>query len=480
MRKTKKIAFIASECQPFFTSGGLGEVVGSLPKRIVSQSDKTFSVDVYLPLYSKISKDYANKIEFLTNFEVKLSWRTQYCGVYKYQLNGVKYYFIDNEYYFKRDSFYGYFDDAERFAFFSKAVIEVMIKLKQIPDIIHCHDWQTGLVPIYLRTIYYHNKSFFKVKRIFTIHNIEYQGNYSQNDNFLEDVFGIDRNDTYLLEFNGNINIMKGAIECSNIVSTVSPSYAGEITTPEYSHGLHSIIMKAKNEGKLRGILNGIDVDFYNPATDKDIPAKFDVNNLSNKAICKKELLNEIGLNDNGAPLVGMVSRLVSHKGLEILKNGIHEILRNKIQIVILGTGDPYYEAYFKDIESKYPEQIKVILAFNQGLARRIYAGTDLFLMPSQSEPCGLSQMIASRYGSVPMVRATGGLKDSIHNFTKDGGNGYSFEGLDSMGLINMVRTAIKDYESADWLEHVKAVMNVDFSWDKSALTYIEMYKELL
>lgn len=480
MRNNRKIAFAASECQPFFTSGGLGEVVGSLPKRIISMSNKGYDLTVYLPLYSKISKDYANKIEFVTKFDVNLSWRRQYCGVYKYQLNGVKYYFIDNEYYFKRDNYYGYFDDAERFAFFSKAVIEVMLKLKEIPDIIHCHDWQTGLIPVYLRTIYYHNESFYKTKRIFTIHNIEYQGNYSQNNDFIEDVFGIDKHDTYLLEFNGNLNIMKGAIECSNIVSTVSPTYAKEIMTKEYGHGLEDIIIKANNEHKLLGILNGIDINFYNPKTDKNIPFNYDDTMLENKTKCKESLIEELKIGNINIPLIGMVTRLVSHKGLDILKEGIIDILNQDVSIVILGTGDASYEEFFKDIENKYHDKVRVILDFNQSLARKIYAASDIFLMPSKAEPCGLSQMIASRYGSIPLVRATGGLFDSIIDFSKDDGNGYVFSGIESKNLCAKLNQALEDYHNKNWNEKVIKVMNVDFSWDKSALKYIEMYKQVL
>ena len=480
MKKNKRIVFAASECQPFFTSGGLGEVVGSLPKRIIELTNKEYQVDVYLPFYAKINKNYSSIIKFVDSIEVNLSWRRQYCGIFNCQLDGVNYYFIDNEYYFKRDNFYGYFDDAERFAFFSKAVIEVMLKLKRVPNIIHCHDWQTGMIPVYLRTHYYYKNEFKSLKRIFTIHNIEYQGIYSQQNNFIEDVFGIDRNDTYLLEFNNNLNIMKGAIETSNIVSTVSPSYAEEITTAEYAHGLESIILKAKQEGKLCGILNGIDYDFYNPLTDKELVKNYDVNSIDAKKECKKALLEEIGFKETDAPLIGMVTRLVAHKGLEILKNAAEELLKNDIRMVILGTGDPYYEDYFKNLETKYPDKIKTILAFNQGLARRIYSGCDMFLMPSASEPCGLSQMIASRYGTIPLVRETGGLKDSIHDFKNENGNGYSFKGMEPNKLVEMVKTAIKDYQDRDWNNKIIKVMNVDFSWNNSCKDYLAMYNSIL
>lgn len=481
MNDIKNIAFVASECQPFFTSGGLGDVIGSLPKKIVKLDKGSYAVTVYLPLYSNISKSYANKLVYVGQTYVRLSWRNQYCGIYKYEEAGVRYYFIDNEYYFKRERFYGYFDDGERFAFFSKAVIDVMLYLNEVPDIIHCHDWQTGLVSVYLRTLYYHYPEFMDVKRVFTIHNIEYQGKYSNDSDIIEDVFGIDANDSYLLEYNGCLNIMKGAIECSNIVSTVSPSYAEEIKTSEYAHGLEAEVIRAAEEGKVCGILNGIDTTFYNPKHDKALFKQYDKKDFSEKVLNKLELQKMLGLPvSKETPLVAMVSRLVAHKGLDILRKSFEELIKLDLQLVVLGTGDAYYEGFLKDMEAKYPNQIKVILAFNQDLARKIYASSDLFLMPSTSEPCGLSQMIASRYGSIPMVRQTGGLKDSIKDFTEKDGNGYSFAGFEPSSLVQMVQRAVLDYNSLKWNDLVEKVMNVDFSWKNSAKSYVKMYKNLL
>lgn len=481
MNEKKKIAYVASECQPFFTSGGLGEVVGSLPKKIVKAEKNTWGVDVYLPLYSTISKDFANKLVYVGQTIVNLSWRKQYCGIFKYEDAGVKYYFIDNEYYFKRERFYGYFDDAERFAFFSKAAIEVMIYLNEIPDIIHCHDWQTGLVSIYLRTLYYNYELFKNVKRIFTIHNIEYQGIYRNDHDILEDVFGISNNDAYLLEYDGNINIMKGAMECSNVVTTVSPTYAEEIKTKEFAHGLESEVNRIADEGKLCGILNGIDTLFYNPKSDKALFKNYDKKDFSDKKVNKMELQKMLGLPVvENVPLIAMISRLVWHKGLDILKASFEKLMEMDLQLVVLGTGDSYYEGFLKDMESKYNNRFKVILAFNQDLARKIYASSDLFLMPSTSEPCGLSQMIASRYGSIPLVRQTGGLKDSIIDFSLKNGNGYTFSGYDANSLVEMVQRAINDYKSDDFNKKVQKVMSVDFSWSQSAKSYIEMYKKVL
>lgn len=430
MSEIKNIAYVASECQPFFTSGGLAEVIGSLPKKIVKQSKGDIQITVYLPLYDHINTKYANKLVYVGHHYVNLSWRSQYCGIYKYIEDGVKYYFIDNEYYFKRDRLYGYFDDAERFAFFSKAVIDTMLFLEETPELIHCHDWQTGMLSVYLRTLYYGHESFRNTKTIFTIHNIEYQGKYSFDSDIIRDVFGISNNDAYLLEYNHGINIMKAAMECSNIVSTVSRSYAEEIMTPEFAHGLEAEVQRINEEGKLRGILNGIDKVFYNPAKDKALFTKFDAKTIELKTNNKLELQKMLGLAvDPKKPLYAMITRLVEHKGLNILKGALPEVLSRDLQLVILGTGDSYYEGYLKDLEAKYPHKLRVILAFNQDLARKIYGASDFFLMPSTSEPCGLSQMIASRYGSIPLVRRCGGLKDSICDFSVKGGNGFTFDG---------------------------------------------------
>ena len=356
-----------------------------------------------------------------------------------------------------------------------------MLYLNEIPDVIHCHDWQTGLVSVYLRTLYYHHDLFKNVKRIFTIHNIEYQGKYSNDSDIVEDVFGIDANDSYLLEYNGCLNIMKGAIECSNIVSTVSPSYAEEIMTPEYAHGLHEEVIRAYNEGKVCGILNGIDTTFYNPKSDKALFEKFDKKDISGKAVNKQELQKMLGLPENkNVPVIGMVSRLVAHKGLDILRKAFEQVINLDVQLVVIGTGDAYYEGFLKDMEAKYANKVKVILAFNQDLARKIYASSDLFLMPSQSEPCGLSQMIASRYGAVPMVRETGGLKDSIKDFTQKNGNGYTFAGMEPYSLYEMINRAVNDFKEENWNEKVEKVMAVDFSWKNSAKSYVAMYKKLL
>lgn len=478
----KTIFFIASEAQPFFASGGLGDVIGSLPKKIAKNAKDKFKVSVILPLYAKLHQAYKNKLVYVGQTITQLAWRNQYCGIYKYEEKEITYYFVDNEYYFKRDNFYGYFDDAERFAFFSKAAIDVMLFLNQIPDIIHTHDWQTGMVSVYLRTLFYHDSRFANTKTIFTIHNIEYQGIYALDQDIIEDVFGLSMQDAYLLEYNGRTNIMKGAMESSHFVTTVSPSYAKEILDPLFAHGLEHETKRVYEEGKLMGILNGIDKIFYNPARDKALFENYDRKDFTLKIKNKEELQAMLDLPVDGTvPMIGMVSRLVSHKGLDLVKEVFEDVLQEKVQVVVLGAGDPYYEGYFKDLEYRYHHKLRAIIAFNQDLSRKIYASSDIFLMPSQSEPCGLSQMIASRYGSIPIVRQTGGLKDSIHDFSEGNGNGYTFQNINASEMLATIKRALSDYQDSElWNKQVEIVMNKDFGWSTSAKQYVKMYEKIL
>lgn len=482
MSTIKKVTFVTSECQPFIASGGLGDVTGSLPQRIVKASKGEYEISVILPYYSKINPKLRNKLVYVGQITVNLAWRKQYCGIFKYEVKGVKYYFIDNEYYFKRDNLYGYFDDGERFAYFSKAAIEVMLYLNEVPDIIHVHDWQAGMVPIYLRTLYYGDVRLMNLKTVFTIHNIEYQGSYSFDDDIIEDVFGISKNDSFIFEYRGSINIMKGAMEAANVVTTVSPSYAQEILSQEYAHGLEDETRRIEKEGKLVGILNGIDKVFYNPAKDKALFFNYDRNDFTDKVKNKVELQSMLTLPVNeSVPMIGMVTRLVSHKGLEIIKKAFDEIMNLDIQMVILGTGDPSYEGYLKDMEIKYNNKLRVIIAFNQDLSRKIYSASDMFLMPSKSEPCGLSQMIAARYGAVPLVRRTGGLKDSIIDFNEPNGIGYAFDGLSEKELVKMIKRALNDYQDQEnWKIKVSKTMNADFGWSASAKKYLSLYEQIL
>ena len=481
---SKKIVIVASECQPFFASGGLGDVIGSLPQKIAKLvSPEENQVSVILPLYSKFTNNkYRNKLVYIGQTTVQLSWRKQYCGIFRYIEKGVTYYFLDNEYYFKHSNYYGYFDDGERFAFFSKAAIDVMAYLDIVPDIIHAHDWQTGLVPVYLRTIYNGDERFKNVRTVFTIHNIEYQGIYAYDDDILQDVFGIPSSMGYILEYRGQTNIMKGAMESSNFVSTVSPTYAEEIQYAYYAKGLELEVARVKEEGKLRGILNGIDKNFYNPAKDAALFVNYDKKTPELKAENKVHLQEMLGLAINkDVPLIGMVTRLVNHKGLELVKTAIGEILKEKVQMVILGTGDNYYEWFLRDLERSYPGKLSVIIAFNQDLSRKIYSSADLFLMPSVSEPCGLAQMIACRYGTLPIVRKTGGLADSIKDVSQAKGIGYVFDNIDAWEMYETIKRALNDYEDKEkWQANVSKAMSTDFGWSASAKKYVAMYEELL
>ena len=471
----KKILFVASEATPFIATGGLAEVIGSLSKALAANED--YDVRVVIPLYSDISWEQRTKFKYVGNLFVPLGWRSQYCGIFSYELNDVTYYFLDNEYYFKRPGCYGYYDDGERFAFFCRSVMEIMPFLNFYPDVMHCHDWQAALAAIYLKTIYCFRPEYQFIRSLFTIHNIEYQGKYSLD--ILEDLFGISNNWKYLLEYNKCINLMKAAIECSERFSTVSPRYAEEIKNPYYAHGLDPIIRR--NEFKLFGILNGIDVDSYNPATDDAIFSHYSIDNIEPKKICKTELQKMFNLPVKAdTPIIALISRLVSHKGLDLVRTVIEEVLREDVQVIILGKGDSAYENYFSDLARRYVGKFISVIAFNPDLSRKIYSGADLFLMPSKSEPCGLSQMIASRYGTVPIVRETGGLYDSIKP-VGNGGNGFTFAAYNAYDMLYVIREAINCYHNKDfWPQLVKRVMSVDFSWQHSAHEYEKVYGEML
>ena len=470
----KKILFDASEATPFIATGGLAEVIGSLSKALAK--DPAYDVRVVLPLYSDIKAEYRRKMSFLGNIFVPLSWRNQYCGIFSCQEEGVTFYFLDNEYYFKRPGCYGYYDDGERFAFFSRGVMEILPFINFYPDVLHCHDWQAALSVLYLKTIYCYRPEYQFIRALFTIHNIEYQGKYSLD--ILEDLFGISNNYRYLLEYDGCLNLMKGAIECAEKFSTVSPTYANEIKNPLYAHGLDEIIRK--NAFKLSGILNGIDTVSYDPATDPALFAHYSANDLGNKAVCKAELQKMLGLSVKQVPIIAMISRLVSHKGLDLVKAVIEDILQDDVQFVLLGTGDAVYENYFKDLGRRYTGKVATVIAFNGDLSRKIYSGADIFLMPSKSEPCGLSQMIASRYAAVPVVRETGGLFDSIKPYGS-GGNGFTFAAYNPYDMLYVVREAVNTYKNGEeWQVLMQKAARTDFSWLHSAEEYKKLYTATL
>lgn len=475
IKPKRKILFAASECTPFIATGGLAEVIGSLSKSLAQ--DEEYDVRVVLPLYSDIRGDYRQRFTYLGNINVPLGWRNQYCGIFSYEESGVTFYFLDNEYYFRRGGCYGYYDDGERFAFFSRAVMEILGFLQFYPDVLHCHDWQSALAAIYLKTIYCHRREYSLIRAVFTIHNIEYQGKYSLD--VLEDLFGISNDYSYLLEFDGCANLMKAAIECSETFTTVSPTYAEEIKRAEYAHGLQGEV--ERNAFKLRGILNGIDVKSYDPATDPALFAPYSAENPAGKEVCKAELQKMLGLPVRAdVPVVAMISRLVAHKGLDLVRAAIEELLADDVQFVLLGTGDSEYESYFKDLANRYKGKAVSIIAFNGDLSRKIYSGADIFLMPSKSEPCGLSQMIASRYLTVPVVRETGGLYDSIKPYGA-GGNGFTFAAYNAGDMLYVLREAVSLYKNKpEWQKLMIKAGTTDFSWQRSAEEYKKLYTDTL
>lgn len=470
-----KVLYAASEALPFIASGGLGDVAGSLPQAL---RKRLIGCRVVLPMYDTIKQELKDTMKFITHISVPVAWRRQYCGIFEAKHNGVIYYLIDNQYYFKRDTIYGHYDDAERFAFFSRAVLEIIPYIDFKPDIIHCNDWQTALTPVYYSAMYANSPGYENIKTIFTIHNIQYQGVYGKE--LLEDVLGIPADKASLLEYDGCINFMKGAVECANMVTTVSPTYANEIMDPWYAHKLDGILRD--RSFKLRGIVNGIDTDVYDPAKDKHIWSNYSAENPAKKAENKLELLRLFGLpmNDD-LPLVGIVSRLVSHKGFDLVKCEFEDMLKMGLRFVILGSGEWEFETFFHSMSEKYPDKVGLRLGFVPDLAHKIYAGSDIFLMPSKSEPCGLSQLVALRYGSIPVVRKTGGLADTIQDSGDGNGNGFVFTNYNAHEMAHTVYRAVEGYKNKEgWNMLVKRAMNCDNSWGASANEYIKLYKSIL
>ncbi len=471
-----KVLYVSSEALPFAASGGLADVAGSLPQAL---RRRKVACRVVMPLYGTISSEMRASMKFITNIMVPVSWRRQYCGIYEAKAGGVIYYLIDNEYYFKRSTLYGHYDDGERFAFFSRAVLEIIPYIDFKPDIIHCNDWQSALVPVYYSTIFGNKEGYTGIKTVFTIHNIQYQGKYG-NDT-LGDLFGFGEEHTSLLQFGDCLNLMKGGIECSNKVTTVSNTYANEILDPWFSHGLDPILKERSY--KLSGILNGIDTIGYDPETDKDIFYNYSAKDFSNKAKNKAALQEMFSLPvKDDVPVMGIVTRLVAHKGLDLIKRIMWELLDSTdMQLVVLGSGDWEYEAFFKELAAKFPEKVGLRLGFVPDMARKIYAGSDMFLMPSKSEPCGLSQMVALRYGSVPIVRETGGLKDTITDSGDGVGNGFTFKSYDAYDMLDAIRRALGAYSDREyWQKLVERALKCDNSWGKSAREYINLYESLM
>lgn len=473
----KKILFVGAEAVPFASTGGLGDVMGSLPAALAGQGDA--DVRAVMPLYGSVSADFRAKMKKVCEFTVHLSWRQQYCGVYEYACGPATYYFLDNEYYFNRQSLYGQYDDGERFAFFSHAVLDMLPLLNFFPDVLHANDWQAALTVIYLKHKYGADARFGNIKTVYTIHNIDYQGIYDPA--ILGDVFDLPESARSCVEFDGCINLTKGAIVCCDRLTTVSCRYAEELRSSYFSGRLSGII--CENAYKTSGIVNGIDLTYYNPTVDRDIKFPYDVNDRTGKAENKLELQRILGLPESPTtPVIAMVSRLASHKGFDLVCRVLEEMLQWDIQFVLLGTGEASLEGYFTDLAKRYPSKVGVVLAFNKALSKQIYAGADMFLMPSKSEPCGLSQMIASVYGAVPIVREVGGLFDTIKPFNPESGegNGITFATYNAHDMMDAVRRAVSLYENGEqWARLTYNAMTHDFSWGASAKGYFGIYNTL-
>ena len=475
-----KILFAASECVPFIKTGGLADVVGALSPVLKERGN---DVRVILPLYAAIPEKYTKDMKLECEFEVELCWRKQYCGIKSLVYQGVTFYFVDNNYYFGRPYIYGLGgDEYERFGFFSRAVIDALVHLDFCPDVVHCHDWQTGMIPALLKIQYAHFPFYQDMKTVYTIHNLQYQGVFPIKA--VQDTLGL--GDSLFtadkLECYGCANYMKAGLVYADELTTVSPSYADEIQTAFYGERLDGLLRARKDQ--LSGILNGIDINDYDPAKDPMIYANFDPYHLGGKERCKEELQKELGLRvEPNTPLVGIISRLSNQKGLDLVECVIRELMGTGIQLVVLGMGEAKYTNLFSWAESEYPGRLAARFAMNHQLAHRIYAGSDMFLMPSQFEPCGLSQMIAMRYGSVPIVRETGGLRDTVLSYNKftDAGNGFSFFNYNAHDMLHTVRRAVHYYKNNRevWYKLIVRGMTGDYSWFSSAGKYLALYEKL-
>lgn len=476
-----KVLYVTAECWPFIKTGGLGDVSYALPKALKKEG---VDVRVIMPKYSTIPTYLKDKFKPVAEFSVKVGWRNQYCGIESFELDGVTFYFIDNEFYFKRNdqpSIYGHGDDPERFAFFSNAVLAAIEKLNFYPDVMNLNDWHTGMIPLLLKSEYGHIKKYKDIKTVYTIHNLQYQGIFSKD--VLGNVFDLsyDYYNNGDVEFFGNINFMKAGIVFADKVTTVSKTYVEEIQTQFYGEGLDGLL-KA-NSYKLEGILNGIDYDLNDPATDKAIFVNFDVNSIDKKIENKKKLQEILGLEVNpDIPLVGIVSRLTSQKGLDLINYMMPEIMSENLQMVVLGTGEYQYQSMFNYYNSNFSNKLSARITFDTAFAQQIYAACDIFLMPSLYEPCGIGQMLAMRYEAIPIVRETGGLKDTVIPYNKytGEGNGFSFANYNAHEMFFTLQKAIRLYQDKNiWNNLIVNAMNTDNSWKKSAQDYIRIFKGL-
>ena len=471
-----KVCFIAAEAAPFVKVGGLGDVIGSLPKSL-----RELGVDarVILPLYSIIDRERFG-LKYKAYQFVDLGWRHSYCGLFETEVDGVPCYFVDNEQYFNRDSIYGQIDDGERFAFFSKAALEILPALDFKPDVVNVNDWHTALSVIYLDVLKSREAEFYKdMKSVLSIHNIEFQGKFNPYE--MGNLFGLENKYFDALIYNGDLNLLKGAIQLADRVNTVSETYAREILDPYFSYGLDKILNV--EQGKLRGILNGIDVDKFNPKTDPMIPVNYDLKTFEDKVQNKLAFQKEMDLEVNAdIPLIGMVTRLTHQKGIDLILQASEDILRTGAQLVILGTGDAHYESALRSLEHYRHDRVRSILLFSNEMSAKIYAASDLFLMPSKTEPCGLSQLISMRYGTVPVVHRVGGLRDTVIPFTGVEGNGFTFESFQAGDMMDAIYRAVTCfYQSPDeWKQIIKNNLQKDVSWEQSAKKYLDLYHEVV
>lgn len=474
-----RVLFVAPEASPFIKTGGLGDVAGALPKAL---AQKGADVRVVIPKYKEINWEVRDKLRFIKWFNVRVGWREEFCGVWECFINGVTYYVLDNEKYFNRDGAYGFYDDAERFAFFDRAVLDMLRQIDWQPDLIHCNDWQTGMLPVLLKFEYKNNDMFYwNIKCVYSIHNIAFQGVFDPQ--ILPELFGFDMelyNNT-CLKFDEGVSFMKGGLYYSDIITTVSNTYAYEIQTPEYGERLDGVLRDRSYA--LRGITNGIDYDEFNPKTDQYIKNNYDLNSIRDKVINKTELQKELGLAvDENIPMIAMVTRLTHQKGIDLLVNISDKLLQQNVQLVVLGTGDKHYEDHFKWLDYRYGNKVSANIRFDNSLANKIYAASDMFLMPSLFEPCGLGQLIALRYGSIPIVRETGGLRDTVtaYNEYTGEGDGFSFRNYSAEELYNIIQYALWIYKDKNrWNNLIQNAMSSDNSWNKSAQVYLNLYREL-
>ena len=470
-----KILMVASEAAPFAKTGGLADVVGSLPSALIKEGA---DVRVIMPKYGSIPYELKEKITHLAYIYVKLGWRSLYCGIEQMEYSGVTYYFIDNEFYFNRDNLYSYGDDGERYAFFCKAVLEAIPSLSFEPDVLHCHDWQAAMVPVLLEAHYRHLDLYKYIKTVFTIHNLKYQGVFGMQVmkewfELSNDYFAADK-----LEFYHAGSFMKGALAYSHLLTTVSSTYAEEIKNPFFGERMEGLLNAREKD--LYGIVNGIDYEEFNPQKDSKIYKTFTKSRINDKDVNKVALQEELGLTvDETIPMIGLISRLVDQKGLDLIAHVLDEILADNVQFVILGTGDAKYENLFREAMNRYPGKVSANIRFDNTLAHKIYAASDLFLMPSLFEPCGLGQLISLRYGTLPIVRETGGLKDTVipyNEFTGEG-NGFSFANYNAHEMLYTIKSAVEICKKKTLRNKLrKAAMSCDFSWQNSAGKYMELY----